>query len=472
MIELAILAMILFSGWMILAAFGMRGWTIIPLGFLVGTFVVVVVAFFLVVTGLPTYPWVVLSAALLLSAGVLVGLRGRRSLQLTHLAVGMALLVPLVITFTSANLVNYHIDSFRYLVASGLLANNSFEIASLNLLEKRLLSAPVIHSLSDLSGERYLQSYSPILSLALMGLLAWGVSQGRPGTTIKRRGLVITTLAVLLVATNNRMVFNSLYINDHLVFGAAFLVICCASWLRGRGVQPDDSPLVVAAVLALPVLVVTRPEGFIVGAIAILPLILHEHASLRTRRLVLIVYALSTVAWFSFVAIARYEATGGVALTEMGPVLVGLFGFATVPVLRWAKLTNWRRAILLIVEVGLWLALALFALSDPGILTRSLRATFENLLRGAGSWGYSLVLLSAIALTAMLLAKDKVLVHLRFPLTALLPVMFLLAYLRNGAYRVGNGDSLNRMLMQFVPVVVLYVSAAAWRQVSDSSTRS
>jgi hypothetical protein len=36
----------------------------------------------------------------------------------------------------------------------------------------------------------------------------------------------------------------------------------------------------------------------------------------------------------------------------------------------------------------------------------------------------------------------------------------LLAYLREGAYREGPGDSLNRMLLQFVPIAILLVVSA------------
>ena len=44
---------------------------------------------------------------------------------------------------------------------------------------------------------------------------------------------------------------------------------------------------------------------------------------------------------------------------------------------------------------------------------------------------------------------------LRFPLTTFVPFVFLMAYFREGSYRVGLADSLNRMIMHVVPLAIL-----------------
>jgi hypothetical protein len=40
------------------------------------------------------------------------------------------------------------------------------------------------------------------------------------------------------------------------------------------------------------------------------------------------------------------------------------------------------------------------------------------------------------------------------------PLAFLLAYFRGIAFRVGDGDSLNRIVIEFFPVAVLLIVAA------------
>ena len=67
--------------------------------------------------------------------------------------------------------------------------------------------------------------------------------------------------------------------------------------------------------------------------------------------------------------------------------------------------------------------------------------------------------LAGLVLAVLVLFRVPGQHYLRFPLTTFIPVAFLLAYLREGAYRVGYGDSLARMTMHVVPLAVLYVIA-------------
>jgi hypothetical protein len=459
------MASLFLTGWALLSGFGMRGWVIVPLGFVVGTMTAISVGFLLAVARAPTGPWVVLSLTVAVGGGSwLAGPGGRRLFSLHHLVAGMMLLAPLVLYFRGANLVKYHIDSFRYLVASGLLARDSYELVSLNLLEKRGLAAPVVHSLSSLFGESYLRSHSPTLALAVLALVVWVVSQGAMaprGSEQTTWTTVIAALAALLLLTNNRMVWNAFYVNDHLHFGAALLVICAASWLLSteRAAQ-NKSALLAALLVALPALVVTRPEGFIAGGLAIAPLVLSPAVGARVRSVVLLVFSAAVVVWFGFITVVAAQGEGHLAISSAGPAVAGLFGLMASALLLRLEAAHLRRAILQLVEGALWLALLGMSLRDPDILLRSLRATYENVVMGAGSWGWSLIALGLLGLLALVVADDQALIALRFPLTAMLPVFFLLAYLRDGAYRVGNGDSLNRMLMQVLPLAVLYLAAA------------
>ena len=88
-----------------------------------------------------------------------------------------------------------------------------------------------------------------------------------------------------------------------------------------------------------------------------------------------------------------------------------------------------------------------------------------------GRWGASLVILGALVVVALAVSRGKT-AALRFPVTTFAPVALLLAYLRDeGAYRVGQYDSLNRMFIQVVPLAVLYVVAVYFTAggTSDSS---
>ena len=112
-------------------------------------------------------------------------------------------------------------------------------------------------------------------------------------------------------------------------------------------------------------------------------------------------------------------------------------------------------------EGGLWTAVGAYLLTDSGILMRSVRSTAENVLTHIGGWGSFLLLFGVGGLLALILLRREALLAIRFPLTGFIPLVILLAYLREGAYRVGPGDSLNRMWIHVLPLAILFVAISA-----------
>lgn len=465
MMEAAILAIVLLNGWAVLRACGLKGWGLLPLGFLAGTFLIVVLGAVLVVAGLPTRPSVILGLASLLALVLLAWRRANfTGSGLATLLLGLITLTGLVAILRANHLVSYHIDSFRYLTASGLLVEDAYSLASMNLLEKRLLAAPVMHSLAWLYGEQYVRSFSPLLMLALLGAIAWFARRGfqpATGTFLEGRGAAVAIgMGILLLVTNNRVVWNSFYVNDHLFFAAAFVPACALGWLLARGRSDLVPGLVALSALGLAGLVVTRPEGFIAGAFALLPMLVQGSIPTWVRTTLLGAYGLSTSLWFGYVAMVSRGFSGEIPLHTSGPLVVGIVALAGIGALRWLGTALERRSSLVTFELFLWLGLAVFTLRESAILMRSLEATYENVVAGEGAWGSSLVVLTLLVFFVILFNRDRSLAYLRFPVTAFVPTFFLIAYLQDSAYRVGHGDSLNRMLVQVVPLAVLYLLAA------------
>jgi len=83
---------------------------------------------------------------------------------------------------------------------------------------------------------------------------------------------------------------------------------------------------------------------------------------------------------------------------------------------------------------------------------------YENFIVGQGAWGLSIVFLTMITLLVLIFIKNSDnLTILRFSVTTFVPIMIISAYLRGGAYRIGPGDSFNRMFIQIVPIVILFI---------------
>ena len=461
-IELLSVLAILVGGCLLLRAGGIRGWGLAPLGFIAGTATFVIIGLFQVVTGLPTTP--VLTTVLVVVLPALWWLYRHldghdvfvRLGQAVHTVLTVALLV---IVLRGANLVSWHVDSFRYVMTGALLADGNYRaLVSENLLTKRLLAVPILHTPATLADEYYLRSLVPLLALSIIGGLVWLYWHGVKDRVGSVALITFGVMGVALLVTNNRFVFHAFYINGHLFFAAMLLAVAGSAWLLATKRALPAPALLTLLLVAVPALVVTRPEASIVAGIALLPFVVSGKVALAHRIAALAVLGGSIALWHGFIAvILRGES---LPFSAMGGLALGVLMLLLIPVLLWRALPRWSGLILVSAEILLWLALIALAVRDPAILRTSLRATAENVIFGAGSWGLSLVILAALGAGVLVLLKVQDQVFLRYPLTTFVPLAFLFAYLRDSPYRVGDGDSLNRMLIQVVPLATLYVIVA------------
>lgn len=463
LVEMAFMGLLFLSGVTLVVSGGLRGWGILPLGYLSGLFFWVLLGAAFAVSGAPTVPGILLLGLVGLSVAVflLTGLRSTLRLRDYAMILGGALSLMLSIWILwQAGHVKYHIDSFRYLLVTGLLAENQFELLNENLLTKRMLGAPLLHLPASMYEASHVVALTPLLGLSVLGSMAWYLWQARshgPSWGV----VVIVSLVVLLLATNNRFVWNSFYINAHLFVGAALMVLVGSLWLYARAADRVRCRFfLIIGCLAIPSLIVSRPEGFIIGALAIIPFVLRYDVGRFERSLLAFVYLFSTFVWFGYVGLAISAMGSTVPLSVLGPVVLGAGGLILVPLLWWDRLMEWHRVILWILEGALWVVLLGLSWLNADLMIDSLQATWENLFQGAGSWGASVAFLLGIVIYLLLLLRRQVPIEIRFPLTAMVPVFFLLSHLRGAAYRVGNGDSLNRMLIEVVPLAVLLVGVA------------
>jgi hypothetical protein len=463
--ELVIVTTTYLSGVLLASTVGFRRIGRVAFGFLIGLFAFVTIGFLQVVMGLPTSPLWTLAGLVLVSALFWLWnpvLDDRPPLELSWTLSALFLIGCVVVFCYVSNPVKYHIDTFRYLLSSWLLADGSYqELASVNLLTKRSLTVPILHAAGKLYGEGYVRSLTPLMSFSLVAGLVWFYASGTKLMTARAHRYIVGALLVLLIVSNNRYVFNSFYVNGHLFFAACFVVIAASGWLLATEREAPRAALLGLVVIALPALIVTRPEAPLAALLALAPLLLSPSVSWRDRALALGIYGISTTLWHGYIVMAYLDQSSGAPVSATGPLILGVASVAAMPLLLWTSLTQMSRVLLLVAEGAVWLALIVLAARDPTILVKSLSATYENLVLGAGGWGLSVVLLSALVLAAIILCHEKSLIYLRFPLTTSIPLFLLLAYFREIPYRVGHGDSLNRMLIQIVPLAVLFIAVAA-----------
>lgn len=462
--ELLCVGAVFVGGCALMRVLGIRGWALPALGMLTGVCLQLTIGTVQVVTGLPTSPLPTLVATAALPMAIWVQRwRTGDNVAVSVPWAGFALLglAGAVAGLRGANLVKWHTDSITYLMVSRMLADGTFRgDVSTHLLTKRTLGVPLLHAPASLGGEFYLRSVTGLVAAATLVTVVWYLCRGLAGAVSHRRLLVFGALAACLLLSMNRFVFSFFYLNGHLLFAAMVLLIAGSGWLLTVDAAAPPRALMALQLLAIPALVGIRPEGLMAAALALLPTWLSTRLPRRHREATMLVLGLSVLAehlfqWWEF------ERRGApVATSVLGAVAIGVAVLAAIPLLRWAPLTRRPNRLLWTVEIGLWLALAGLAALKPAILRSSLRATYLNLFHGYGIWGGAVVVLALLGVGVLVFFRAPGLVHLRFPVTTFVPLAFVLAYVRDeGAYRIGYGDSLSRMIMQYVPLAVLYIVA-------------
>ena len=463
-IELMTILAIVGGGSALMRTSGVRGWTLPAVGLVAGTSLLISIATLQAVMALPTAPVLTLTLTLAAPTGWWYWQRRQGhdvAVRPASAAIVVATIAVVVWALRAGNFANFHYDSYRYLQGAGLLAGNDLGFQPLQQFETRLLSTAAVHAPAYLGGEFYMRSITPLLGVATVALFVWLCSAGLSATLARTDVVAITIASTALLVTNNRFVFHSFYINGHLVVALLLLVIAGCSWLRVRGAAIPAHTLLVLQALAIPALIVTRPEGSLLAGLAVIPLVVSDTVPWRQRAMLVAVTGGAIFVWHGFLVL-EYAQRGSdapgsiVIMTALGAVTV-----AAIPVLGQPRIHVRLGHAPWLVEVGLWLALAVLAAHNPRVLYDSGVAAARNAALGATSWGASLVVLGLLTAGALVLTNAPHRVHLRFPLTTFIPLSAILAYLRGGAYRVHEADSLNRMLLHVVPLAVLFVASAA-----------
>lgn len=450
------------GGSLVMRTLGLRGWAVPAFGMLMGAALHVTVMLVQVLTPLPTTPILTLTAvAVGPLAWWLWRLRRGDDVRMAPWAVAAvsAGALATVAAMRAAHLVTWHGDSVFYVLSGSTLASGEFYGAMWNeYFEKRPLAVPALHSPAALQGEYYLAAVTPLIALAMLAVLVWLLRRALEAQVSPRYLAIFAALGVAFLLTSNRAVFHYFYLNGHLLTGAMVLAAVGAGWLLVRG-SPQQAPLVAVMLAATSTVVLTRAEGALTMALALAPVVLSTSVPRRTRRLLVAWLGAVMIAWFGFGVWVSWHHGEPYSFSTLAQVAAGV---AFVALTAWVGTPGWdrrRRMLLWLAEALLWLLVAVLALREPSILVDSVAATVANQM-GPGKWGVTIM---AIAVAVVLVGATRRLaegIALRFPITTFIPLVLALAYLREGSYRVGMYDSLNRMWMQVLPLAVLFVVAS------------
>lgn len=404
-------------------------------------------------------------AVLIVSLGVSVLLavvqmirRGIRREELAWMLAGAGLALITVLVARYFHLTRLTPDSLRYLLASNdlVLPGGLAEMNRTDLMTRQI-GLPALHSLSDLAGRRYLASLGPLFGAFGFALFVWlAVEMTREGTDRRRRMLLVGA-AILFLASSNRLVYDSFYINTHIQMAAYVLIAVAGAWLAVSGRSRWSIP----AGLALGVALLFRPEAPLVVAI-VLVTIAASRASLKVRLALSLPAAVMVGVWYGL-GLWRYAA-GGDEISVTAPVFGSMVAVGLAVVLCLVTVSSrvrlWGRWLDVVGLGGLALLLLFYIATDPVVFGTSVEATIRNLARD-GFW--LLTWVAAIGLLVVALVVETIPDGRLWtvPILGFAILYWALPYIREGAWRVGAGDSGNRILAHYLAVTVLFLILAA-----------
>jgi len=463
---------ILVAIWIVLLGIGtvaavsrpLGAWGVASLAPIAGTVAYVVSGLVLVALGSFSASRSLLFASVIVVGGNAVwSVSTRSSIRWRTLALGGAGSVGIAAAVASIpmvrDLARFTTDSFQYLVSAGFLERTG-GIGGIEpiFVMKRLFATPSIHAAAVSSGEGFSAFWGPLIAVATISTtvwLVWGLFE-EIGLVRRWRLLIIGVTGVFALSTN-QIVFHAFYVNGHMLFAAFALMGVGVGWVAARTGRWEMAYLSAMGFVAL---IPLRAEGVIVGAILLIPILSVHSVPQAVRWLYVSTFAVVGVLWYGTVLSADL----GLAESDLiTPVYLNLALVAAlvvlVVVLQYKPLRRYLDVLpwLMIAALSVFIGVAVVVV--PDLVSSTLQVMLSNILVN-GRWGafwIVTVLLMYVSLVAVFVPEQKVII---FGLVGFSLGLVIFSILRGSPYRVGFGDSGNRMLMHIVPLVLLYVMSA------------
>ncbi|MCH8899619.1 MAG: hypothetical protein IH942_03870 [Acidobacteria bacterium] len=352
-------------------------------------------------------------------------------------------------------------DSFGYLrAASSLEQTGGLEALDNLQLVKQQLTVSLIQATGWVDGTGYSPVLSPLFGATTLAAIGWLAIRVMKRDRVPTRWQVaLLAAAGALLLTTNRFVYNLTYVNGHLFLAMLLLIAVGLSWLA---VTEGEHRFLYIAGIAFAAVAITRAESLMVIALFMIPIISTQQLTLRDRLVVTLPTAIVSATWFGLV-LRPHLPGSGVGFTPLFgnvaiAVLLAVFAsIAGVPRLRRVvRMAPW------LTLGGAFLLLAYHIQSDPQLLLTSMNSMAVNAAYW-GFWGFFWYIIPPLLIATIVIGnvdEDRL---WNLGIAGFFLTLPLTGYLRGSAFRVGSGDSANRMLMHVVPLLILYLLLAAGR---------
>jgi hypothetical protein len=326
----------------------------------------------------------------------------------------------------------------------------------------RQIGIPSLHALSSLTDLRYIPSLGPLFGMSTVAVFVW--FSLRPTTRSPHR-LWLVMMAIAFLLASNRFLYSWFYVNSHIQMAAYVLLGLIAAWLAVCGSEAWAS----VSGISLAAMLLFRPDSPALVALLMVVIASTRPSENVARRIALPPVAVA-ILWIGFVLFRYSEYAGDFSLASpvfggLVSVIVGAVALLSVSWKFTHRLAEYYGVILL---AGMAVALAAAIIADPATAWNSLAATLQNSIEGFWylTW-WIMAMLIPVAIVVHRVQRGRLWTQAVVGMGIL---FWLLPLIRDGAYRVGPGDSGVRILIHFLPAFVTFLVLAADSRASYDSS--
>lgn len=324
-----------------------------------------------------------------------------------------------------------------------------------HLVSARLIFIPAIHTAGPLFGFEYTYAMYPMMAIWFLGLFAsfcWRIFKLFEIDCRVSVGLVL--LGTLTLASMRAYLYHGLYVHSNLLAAILFFIALVALFFYR--IEAKRFWLAISSV-SLAMFAMARPEGL---AFALIPLGLFAWGIRQKRRADLLLYfGLYLLIAFSWhINSLRIIGIASGRFLDGRTILLGLV--ATLSLLSVAFLRPRFRKIDFklsnLILTAFVLTLVVVAYIKPDNAIRCLKVLMVNMLE-AYVWGVTWFVLGSLFFILTYLSKFKERGFFNMAIAAFVFLLLLIGFTKHSP-RLGEGDSLNRMMLHLLPLVLFLIT--------------
>ena len=323
---------------------------------------------------------------------------------------------------------------------------------------------PFMHSITNLLDQKLYWQYQPVLSLNLVALVFYTLYTRIREKKSILQSCVAATALVSLMALSNIFLFSFFYIHNNIL-SALYLYLFVFALVK-MPEQPGTA-YELLALLSLIAFSMLRLEAPLLAIVILLVARLWQGWSYINRLKLIVPFVVLFVAWYARLYFLLPETPDLLTPKFVIQMILALVGFGLFAVLSGLKILDpiVKRTpfVTLIVLALLGIILTLI---KPDHMLKSLESIVRNILVPrelvTGDWGLTWYVIFFLATALYFAHRDAAERpterHWMFTmLVTYLLVVYNLAYFRE-PYHTGPNDSSNRLVLQALPLVLLYLS--------------